>query len=96
MDWKLAALFLGVAVVSAAFGLAVALLWRRQPGEPARYKLAFGYTEDDGLGVTVEVEMEGGVPTQAAVEVVPVGADVTAEKYAARSLGVVVPLEVQS
>jgi hypothetical protein len=87
MDWKIAAAFLGVAVVSAAFGLAVAWLYKRPSGT---YRASGKATAE---GVEFSVEITDGVATVTAVPTADTGA---VAKTAARTLRATVPLEVQS
>jgi hypothetical protein len=90
MDWKLAALFLGVAVVSAAFGLAVAWLYKRPSGT---YRASGKATAE---GVEWSIEITDGVATIQRVE----APDVVAGEKMALARRVThyakVPLEVQS
>jgi hypothetical protein len=87
MDWKRAALFLGVAVVSAAFGLAVAWLYKRPSGT---YRASGRATAE---GVEFSVEITGGVAT---VTAVPSGDTAAVAKTSARTLRATVPLEVKA
>ena len=85
MEWKLGMLFLATAVVSAAFGLAVAFLWKRDRGT---YRASGKATAE---GVEFSVEISDGVAHVSAV-----AAGDTTAKAAQRALVASVPLEVQS